>query len=137
MARPVNNEPETVLVVDDDAAVRTLEVRILHQLGHKVLEAQNPAEAMRLAAVTPTIDLLLTDFSMPDSNGLELARRFRAVHPKTPVLMVSGSLEAIHSHGEPLDRFAVLAKPFTPEELADQVCEMLGDSTAHPAAAAR
>ena len=79
MAHHLNDEAETLLVVDDDEAIRRLEVRILSQLGHKVLEAESPVEAMRLAAATPTIHLLVTDFSMPGKDGLELAEEFRTV----------------------------------------------------------
>ena len=107
-------------------AVRKLELRILSQLGHKLLEAEGPVEAMRLAAATPTIHLLLTDFSMPGADGLELAEQFRTVHPQTPVLMLSGSLEAIDGRADHLDRFAVLAKPFTSEELVHNVRTLLG-----------
>jgi CheY-like chemotaxis protein len=86
MAHRLNGETATLLVVDDDEAVRKLELRILSQLGHKLLEAEGPVEAMRLAAATPTIHLLLTDFSMPGADGFELAEQFRTVHPQTPVL---------------------------------------------------
>src|SRR2546430_17732832 len=72
---------ETVLVVDDDADLRSLEARVLSKVGYTVLQAKGPVEALRLAAATPAIDLLLTDFEMPDTNRLELARRFHAVHP--------------------------------------------------------
>jgi DNA-binding response OmpR family regulator len=71
---------------------------------------------------------LLTDFLMPDANGLELARRFRAVHPQTPVLLVSGSLEAINGRADHLDRFEVLAKPFKSEDLVRTVQALLRDS---------
>ena len=122
-------EIKTVLVVEDDEAVRRLEVRILSQLGHKVLEAEGPARAMELAADLPACHLLLTDFSMPTANGLELARQFRAVHPETPVLMVSGSLAALENEDFSLDRFAVLAKPFTSEDLVQRVCTLLSGSS--------
>jgi two-component system cell cycle sensor histidine kinase/response regulator CckA len=135
MAYRLHDEAETLLVVDDDELIRKLEVRILRQLGHKVLEAEGPVEAMRLAAATPTIHLLLTDFSMPQANGLELARRFRAVHPKTPVLIVSGSLQAIDGGAGHLDGVAMLAKPFTPEDLAHTVRALLSDATNHHAVA--
>jgi len=135
MALHLNNEAETVLVVDDDEVVRMLEVRMLSQLGYNVLEAEGPLEAMWLAAATPTIHLLLTDFSMPEADGLELIERFRAVHPRRPVLMVSGSLEAINGRADYLERFAVLAKPFTSEELVGRVCALLSDSTTHHAVA--
>src|SRR6476659_6291994 len=119
MAHYLNDETATLLVVDDEEEIRRLVARSLRR--YRVLEAEGPAEAMRLAAATPTIHLLLTDFWMPGGNGLELARQFRTLHPDTPVLMVSGSLEAIDSHAEPFDRFAVLAKPFTAMELVHRV----------------
>ena len=107
--------------------MRKLIARILSQLGHRVLEADGPEAALLLAAATPTIDLLLTDFLMPEANGLELAEKFRAFHPNTPVLMVSGSLEAVNHRGSRLDRFAVLAKPFTSQDLLDEVRLLLAD----------
>jgi len=125
MAHRLNGETGTLLVVDDDEAVRKLEARILSQLGHKVLEAEDPMEAMRLAAATPTIHLLVTDFSMPGADGLQLTEHFRTVHPQTPVLMISGSLEAIDGRADHLDWFAVLAKPFTSEELVHNVRTLL------------
>jgi CheY-like chemotaxis protein len=125
MAHRLNGETGTLLVVDDDEAVRKLELRILSELGHKLLEAEGPVEAMRLAATTPTIHLLLTDFSMPGTDGLELAEQFRTVHPQTPVLIVSGSLEAIDGRADHLERLAVLAKPFTADELVYQVRTLL------------
>ena len=135
MAHRLSDIAETLLVVDDDEAIRNLEVHILSQLGHQVLQAAGPGEAMRLAAATPTIHLLLTDFSMPEADGLELIERFRAVHPRRPVLMVSGSLEAMNGRADYLDRFAVLAKPFTSEELVGRVCALLSDSTIRHAVA--
>jgi len=125
MTHRLNGETGTLLVVDDDETVRKLEVRILSQLGHKVLEAESPVEAMRLAAATPIIHLLVTDFSMPGADGLQLAEQFRTVHPQTPVLMVSGSLEAIDGRAYHLDRFTVLAKPFTLEALIHNVRTLL------------
>ena len=101
----------------------------------KLLGAEDPVEALRLAAATPTIHLLRTDFSMPEAIGLELARRFRNGDPKTPVLMVSGSLEAINGRTDDLDRFKVLARPFASEEPVDQVCAWLNDSITHHVAA--
>ena len=58
-------EPQTVLVVDDDPLVRSFEAELLSNQGYKVLQAENGTEALRLAD-TATIDLLLTDFIMPD-----------------------------------------------------------------------
>ena len=136
MAHRLNEQAETLLVVDDDEAIRQLEVRVLSQLGYKVLEAEGPVEALQVAAATPIIHLLLTDYSMPQVNGLELAQRFRTVHPTTPVLMVSGSLEEIVGRAGLPDRFAVLAKPFRLEDLVDTVRALLSPATCHHATAA-
>ena len=117
--------PETLLVVDDDPMLRDAETQILRLQGYAVLEAQGAAEALRLAREAAAIHLLITDFSMPEVDGLELTRRFRAVHPKTPVLMVSGSLRLLHDGSEDLDRVELLAKPFTLNELLHKVRALL------------
>jgi CheY-like chemotaxis protein len=113
-------EPKTVLVVDDDPIVRSVEVQILASQGYNVLQAQSGAEALRLAA-SATIHLLLTDFVMPDVDGLELTGKFRTVHPETPVLMVSGSLPPTDKRIENLAHFGFLPKPFAFDELVQKV----------------
>ncbi|HWW02568.1 MAG TPA: response regulator [Candidatus Acidoferrum sp.] len=117
--------PPTLLVVDDDPMIRCLAANVLSSQGYKVLQADSASEALRLAGTTATIDLLLTDFAMPEVDGLELTRRFRAVHPETPVLMVSGSLPLLHDRIEHLDRFDFLAKPFKFDELLHKVQALL------------
>jgi DNA-binding NtrC family response regulator len=95
-----------------------------------LLEAESAAEALRLADETSAIHLLVTDLAMPEVDGLELTRRFRAVHPETPVLMVSGSLPLLSARNElELDRFDFLAKPFLFNELLHKVRTLL-DATA-------
>ena len=113
-------EPQTVLVVDDDPILRSVEVQILASQGYNVLQAQSGAEALRLAD-SATIHLLLTDFLMPDVDGLELTGKFRTVHPETPVLMVSGSLPPTDKRIENLAHFGFLPKPFAFDELIQKV----------------
>lgn len=121
----VSDLAETLLVVDDDPMVRDLETQILRMNGYRVLEAQDAAEALRLATETETIHLLITDFAMPEIDGLELSLRFRAVHPRTPVLMVSGSLPLVRNERQDLDRVQLLAKPFAFNELLHRVRTLL------------
>ena len=121
-------EKVKLLVVDDDPSFRDLEAQILSHEGYDVLQADGVEEALRLADETPVIDLLLTDFWMPEANGLELMRRFRIVHPQTPVLMVSGELPALHEAGEEAESFALLAKPFTLSQLVQTVRWLLETS---------
>ena len=129
----VTEPPKTVLVVDDDPMVRDLETQVLRVQGYKVLEAVGAAEALRLAGQTATIHLLITDLVMPEVDGLELTRRFRAVHPKTPVLMVSGSLPLLRARCEmDMDRFAFLAKPFQFSELIHKVRVLLDTAAPLP-----
>lgn len=120
------SEPtRTLLVVDDDPSVRQAEVQILCHQGYTVLQAEGAAEALRLAREAAAVHLLITDFSMPEVNGLELARRFRAVHPKAPILLVSGSLPPVHDTADDLGRFELLAKPFHLHELLHKVRALL------------
>jgi len=121
----ISEPTKTLLVVDDDPMLRDVETQILRLEGYTVLEAGNAAKALRLAREAAAIHLLITDFSMPKVDGLELTRRFRAVHPKTPVLMVSGSLPLIQHKADDLDRFEVLAKPFQFGELLHKVRTLL------------
>ena len=115
----------TLLVVDDDPMVRDVETQILCLHGYTVLQAEGAAEALRLAREAAAIHLLITDFSMPQVDGLELTRRFRAVYPKTPVLMVTGSLPMVEHKANGLDRFEILEKPFHYKELLHKVRTLL------------
>lgn len=121
----ISDPVETLLVVDDDPMVRDLEAEILRLRGYKVLEAAGAAEALRLACEDEAIHLLITDFAMPEVDGLELTSRFRRVHPQTPVLMVSGSLPLIQHRADDLDRFELLGKPFQYHELLHKVRTLL------------
>jgi len=125
----ISEPAKTLLVVDDEPMLRDVETQILRVQGYTVLEAGNAAKALRLAREAAAIHLLITDFSMPEVDGLELTRRFRAVHPKTPVLMVSGSLPPIRHRADDLGRFEFLAKPFQFDELLHKVRTLL-DATA-------
>ena len=120
-----------MLVVDDEPEIRELIAQILRQEGFTVLQAQDAGDALHVANIT-TIHLLLTDFSMPEMDGLELSRQFRVVYPKTPVLMVSGSLDDLDKKAEHLERFAVLQKPFETNELVTKVRALLADISPPP-----
>jgi DNA-binding response OmpR family regulator len=121
----MSDPTKTLLVVEDDPMVRDMEAQVLRLQGYTVLEAQGAADALRLAREAAAIHLLITDFSMPEVYGLELTRRFRLVHPKTPVLMVSGSFPSIQDRADGLGRFEFLAKPFQHDELLHKVRALL------------
>src|ERR1044071_9841052 len=118
------SDPKTLLIVDDEPAIRELVAQVLCQEGYNVLQAGDAAEALRLATAA-TIHLLLTDFSMPAVNGLDLIRRFRTVFPKAPVLILSGSLACLDARTRDLERLAMLEKPFAVDELVGKVRALL------------
>ncbi len=128
----ISESTRTLLVVDDDPLVRQAEVQLLCDQGYTVLQAEGAAKALRLAREATAIHLLITEFSMPEVNGLELARRFRAVHPKAPILMVSGSLPPVHDSADDLGRFELLAKPFRLGELLHKVRNLLSAVAPEP-----
>ena len=122
----------TVLVVDDDSVFRQLEARALREQGYNVLQAGCADEALHLVATTATLDLLLTDFNMPEVDGMELSRQFRTLRPETPVLMVSSSLPAVQNQVKEWERFAVLEKSSSFEELLEKVRTLLAEVTPLP-----
>ncbi|HUJ72387.1 MAG TPA: ATP-binding protein, partial [Verrucomicrobiae bacterium] len=119
---------ETILLVEDDHAVRGLNARLLRAKGYTVIEAANGREALRVVDQRQgnSVKLLLTDVIMPEMGGKELAQHFRAAHPDTKVLFCSGyTQEAIDRGGELEPGTAFLQKPFTPMLLASKIREVL------------
>ena len=118
----------TVLVVDDDPAVRATLTRVLRVLGFAVLAADGPPTALALAdGHADPICLLVTDLDTPDGTGADLARAFGATRPGTPVLFVSGRPAPRNLSDAVVGRpAAFLAKPFTLDGLRAAVVELLG-----------
>jgi CheY-like chemotaxis protein len=118
---------ETILVVDDEAQVRTLARDILLGAGYQVLEAEDGDQALRIADDHQgAIHVLLTDIMMPGINGKELADRFLVVRPDTkPIFMSGRAAEVISDAGVLIPVDAFLAKPFTVERLLNKVRERL------------
>ena len=79
----------TILVVDDHPVVRELFASALRELAYEVVEAEGPLQAQRLALARGKIDLLLTDFRMPDMNGVQLAQWFHTRFPLCKVVLAS------------------------------------------------
>jgi two-component system, cell cycle sensor histidine kinase and response regulator CckA len=117
---------ETILVVDDEDAVRELVRDALAGEGYTVIATGDPLEAQRIAASRP-IHLLLADVVMPAMTGLELAERVEAVSRETKVLLMSGfTTAAMKDSGRP-----ILTKPFTIDDLLGAVHGAL-DRSAFP-----
>jgi two-component system, chemotaxis family, CheB/CheR fusion protein len=121
----MHGKGETVLVVEDNAALRRVVMRQLGELGYRVLAAENAAAGLRLME-RESIDLLLTDVVMPGgTNGRELARRARQRWPGIKVVFTSGFSEArLNGAAGPLSSCTpLLSKPYRKEELASAARE--------------
>ncbi len=118
---------ETILLVEDQEAVRSLAKAALRQHGYQVLEALDGAEAIDVAKrFSGEIHLLLTDVVMPGINGKELSERLIAMRPGLKVLFVSGYTANVIAHGGVIDQdIAYMAKPFSPDGLAAKVRKVL------------
>jgi two-component system, cell cycle sensor histidine kinase and response regulator CckA len=116
----------TILVVEDEDAVRTAAQRILESRGYQVLQVGRPDEALDLMRKrTKPLDLLLTDMVMPGMSGRELASRLRALQPTLKVIYMSGYSEELLRRG--VDGFdgTVIEKPFTSAPLLAAVAKAL------------
>ncbi len=122
-AKPVTKGSETVLVVDDDKAVRGVAERLVAGGGYRVVAADSGAGALTvLERCGGAIDLLLVDVMMPGMSGIELGRRVAAAWPKVRIVYMSGypALDTEKTGGAP-----VIGKPFTAEALMRLVRDVL------------
>jgi two-component system cell cycle sensor histidine kinase/response regulator CckA len=128
---------ETILLVEDEPAVRHMTSRVLQEYGYGVTEASGGHQALGILERSDGgIDLLITDVIMSGMDGPELARRAAELVPELPVLFISGYTDdemvrrGLLQAGQPF-----LQKPFTPEALASEVAELLKTRTARSAVA--
>ena len=121
---------ETILVVEDDTAVRQVATSLLTELGYRVIEADNGANALAILAQTEHVDLLFSDIIMPGGmNGVELARRARANDPNLRVLHTSGyAAETVTGEDGVASTAELLRKPYDHKELARKIRQTLDRS---------
>jgi CheY-like chemotaxis protein len=124
---PLPRGTETVLLAEDEGALRALARHVLEGCGYTVREAADGREALAAAAGhAGPIHLLVSDVVMPHLGGRELAERLTAARPGCKVLFLSGYTDdAVVHHGVRAAEFAFLQKPFTPAALARKVREVL------------
>ncbi len=118
---------ETILLVEDEEALRQLVCMTLQEIGYTVLEAYDGSQALVLAEQYPSpIALLLTDVVLPHKSGRELAEQLVARRPETKVLFMSGYMDdAVMRHGVLAADVNFLSKPFSRSALASKVREVL------------
>jgi CheY-like chemotaxis protein len=125
-ARP--KERLTVLAVDDDALVLMNTSLMLEDLGHTVIEAYSGGQALDVLARAETIDLVITDHSMPGMTGSELALEICRRWPGMPVMLATGYAELPPGEDGRL-QLPRLPKPFSQNQLADMIATMLGSAS--------
>lgn len=114
----------TILIVDDNEAIRRVTRSALERVGYEILDAEDGESAVALFRdVHGSIGLVLLDLSMPGIDGVETLRRLRRVRPDVRVLMMSGYDEPVSVAG--FEGLAFLQKPFLPGELREKVAELL------------
>ncbi|WP_162175118.1 PAS domain S-box protein [Fodinicurvata fenggangensis] len=119
---------ETILLVEDDAAVRDYVCRQLQSLGYEVLMASGGLEALEILKRSRNVDLLFTDIIMPGGmNGRELAREVSAKYPQLPILFTSGHAAGVPGREEISSEF-LLQKPYRRQELAEMLRSVLGQA---------
>ena len=121
--KPLTGQGECILYVDDETSIVDVSRRRLESLGYRIIGMNSPVEALRQFEMAPyDIDLVITDFSMPQMSGVELASRISAQRPGLPIILVTGFMEDFGS-----DQIAgsgvktVLKKPLTAAQIAEVV----------------
>jgi len=114
---------ETILLVEDEAAILTMGTKMLESLGYRVIAASSPVEALGLAGEHgAALDLVVTDVVMPQMNGSELVERLRTTQPNVPVLYMSGYTDdVVLRQGVLTTGVPYLQKPFSVARLAAAV----------------
>lgn len=113
--------PRVILLVDDEPLVRMGVALLLEELDHKVLQASTAAQAMQLLGENEGVEILMTDFRMPDTDGLEMIAKAKAVSPSIRAVLMTGY--AVDDERFALTDIPRLAKPFGIAELEQALLE--------------
>ncbi len=121
---------ETILVVEDEEALRSMIEEVLNGSGYKILTASNGTEALETLRRVSDIHLVITDVVMPEKNGITLSREIARYAPQMPILFMSGYADEQLAHrGILLPDVRFIAKPFTAEQLVQVVRDILKHKT--------
>jgi two-component system, chemotaxis family, chemotaxis protein CheY len=122
------SSPSTILLVDDDADMRSLARTFLEHEGYRVFTSGDAERAAQIFLSAPRIDLLITDMYMPGQSGMELAHDLKAIRSELPILMISGGfVDDDLKERLLLESWRFLGKPFRLTELLSAVHLMLAE----------
>jgi CheY-like chemotaxis protein len=116
-----------ILLVEDDTLVSMSTTAILEDLGHEVVEAPSGAAALAEMQNAPAFDIVITDYTMPGMNGLELAEQIRSRWPGMPIILAGGQTELRDQAGLDLPR---LMKPYSQDDLAKMLERLIAHTRA-------
>lgn len=118
-----------ILVVDDEAELRTLLRKILTRKGHEVIEAENGAMAISMVDQGEKLDMIVTDIFMPETDGIELLRHVRADFPDLKIVVMSGGGNRVSRGYLPaataLGADYTIEKPFDPSAVGEEIEKLL------------
>ena len=120
-------EPRRILVVDDEASIRTLLTALFTEAGYEVHAAANATDAMALCA-SNCFDVLLSDVRMPGMNGHELVRNMVVQHPNVRCCLMSGMDPECENRWRTPRQCPLLPKPFRAQQALALIAQILGDA---------
>jgi len=138
---PENFQPQTtqgkgehILVIDDEEPLANLARKSLTNFGFQVIATSSSEEALNIFRASPDIfDLVVTDYAMPKMNGLQLSAEIRSLRKEIPIILSTGYSQEINYQKENQNGFnRILLKPYTQEDLARQIQEVLKDRSCAP-----
>jgi CheY-like chemotaxis protein len=126
--QPRSARRETILVVEDNDAVRSFTTDTLREFGFNVIEAVDASEALKILDRNQNVHLLFTDIGLPGLNGRELAATVQRRYPHVRLLFTSGYAQMPSpTSSEALMRIPLLSKPFTRAQLYERIIEVIED----------
>jgi len=123
-AEQSKNKTKSILIVDDEVALRELASEILSLNGYQILMAEDGKKALEILA-TQAIDLMITDVIMPEMNGYQLAELVSKNYPKTKIQMISGYTDKLEREQPNTIKTEIIYKPYSTKELQQAVFELL------------
>ena len=119
---------ETILLVEDDEAVRLFLTKVLERSGYRLIVAERPDLALAMAETDrEPIHLVIADVVLPGGTGPQLVKALGRVRPGLPVLYISGHADAVLAHDGPLPKAShYLQKPFSADDLLQRIRQILG-----------